>query len=176
MRRSRLLCSVLAAVLGTLATAHAAGLRVNATASMPLGLWRLVARPALLQRGQIVTVCLPDTAPIRAAHRRGYIPAGFCLGGLEPLVKPVAAIGGDLVAVAASGVAVNGRAVAGTAPSAFDGAGRPLQPFPAGVYQVEPGSVWLLSGYDVRSFDSRYFGPVPVASVQGVAEPVWVLR
>jgi type IV secretory pathway protease TraF len=41
---------------------------------------------------------------------------------------------------------------------------------------VPPGQVWLLSGHDSRSFDSRYFGPVPVANVQGVARPVWVAR
>ena len=46
-----------------------------------------------------------------------------------------------------------------------------------GAYPVAPKEVWLLSGHDPRSFDSRYFGPVPEAkSVQGIARPVWVLR
>ena len=46
----------------------------------------------------------------------------------------------------------------------------------AGAYQVKPGEVWLLSGHDPRSFDSRYFGSVPAVNVQGVARPVWVGR
>jgi type IV secretory pathway protease TraF len=40
---------------------------------------------------------------------------------------------------------------------------------------VQPGHVWLAgSGHD-RSWDSRYFGPVPVAGVRGVARPILTL-
>jgi type IV secretory pathway protease TraF len=46
---------------------------------------------------------------------------------------------------------------------------------PAGTYRVESGQLWLLSGHDPRSFDSRYFGPISVSSVQAVARPVWVI-
>ena len=52
----------------------------------------------------------------------------------------------------------------------------PLQRLTDGAYRVTPNEVWLLSNYDPRSFDSRYFGPVPAANVLGVAHPVWVLR
>jgi conjugative transfer signal peptidase TraF len=91
-------------------------------------------------------------------------------------VKPIAATAGDLVVVSTAGVTVNGQPVRDTAPLAHDSADRPLTPFPAGTYRVPPGQVWLLSGHDPRSFDSRYFGPVPAANVQGVARPVWVAR
>jgi len=165
-----------ALTMGALASANIAGLRINSTASMPRGLWRVVQRDAPLQRGEIVTVCPPDTKPIRQGVTRGYIPAGDCPDGYEPLVKPIAAIAGDLVAVSAAGVTVNGQPVQGTAQLPRDGAGRPLRPFPAGIYRVVAGELWLLSGHDPRSFDSRYFGPVPAKNVQGVAHPVWVLR
>src|SRR5262249_11111875 len=78
-------------MMATLAVGEAAGLRINATASMPRGLWRVqTGRP--IERGEIVTVCPPDQADIREAAQRGYIPSGGCPGGYEPLVKPVAAI------------------------------------------------------------------------------------
>ena len=131
---------------------------------------------ALLRRGEIVVVCLPNTAPVRMAEERGYIPSGHCPGGSEPLLKPVAATAGDVVVVSTAGLTVNGRAVQDTAPLVQDSAGRPLRPVPAGAYPVAPGEVWLLSGHDPRSFDSRYFGSVPGANVLGVAWPVWVLR
>jgi conjugative transfer signal peptidase TraF len=156
--------------------AGAAGLRVNAKASMPRGLWRIAATEARVERGEIVSVCPPDDAAIREAARRGYLPAGPCPGGYEPLVKPVAAIAGDLVAINAGGVAVNGELVADTAPLEVDSAGRPLQPIPAGAYRVPAGAVWLLSGHDPRSFDSRYLGAVPAANIQGVARPIWVVQ
>ena len=164
-----------AMVWAGLAGANTAGLRFNATPSMPVGFWRMVPNHAQLQRGEIVVVCPPDTASLRMGHERGYIPPGNCPGGSEPLVKPIAAVGGDVVAVSAIGVAVNGRPVPNTAQLSRDSAGRPLMPVPAGAYPVAPGEVWLLSGHDPRSFDSRYFGPVPESSVQGVSRPLMVL-
>ena len=163
-------------VMAALASADLGGLRINGTASMPRGLWHVGAPVAPLRRGEIVTLCPPETKPFREAAARGYLPAGFCPGGVQPLVKPIAAIAGDLVTVSAAGVTVNGKPVPGTAPMTADGAGRPLSPFPAGAYRVAPGDLWLLSGHDPRSFDSRYFGPVPAPNVQGVARPLWVLR
>jgi type IV secretory pathway protease TraF len=71
---------------------------------------------------------------------------------------------------------VNGEPVADTAQLDEDSDGRPLRPIPAGVYSVPAGAVWLLSGHDPRSFDSRYFGAVPTANIQGIARPVWVIQ
>jgi type IV secretion system protein VirB1 len=160
--------------MAVLASADVAGLRFNLTPSMPRGLWQVVMHKTPLRRGEVVTLCPPDTAPIRLGAARGYIPAGRCPGGYEPLVKPIAATAGDRVTVSAAGVTVNGQTVPGTVPLAHDSAGRVLPPFPAGAYPVPQGDVWLLSGHDPRSFDSRYFGPVPAANVLGLARPVWV--
>jgi len=175
-RRGLAAGGLMVVTLAILASADLGGLRINGTASMPRGLWHVGAPVAPLRCGEIVTLCPPDTGPFREAAARGYLPAGFCPGGFEPLVKPIAAIVGDLVTVSAAGVTVNGAPVPGTAPMTADGAGRPLSPFPAGAYRVAPGDLWLLSGHDPRSFDSRYFGPVPAPNVQGVARPLWVLR
>ncbi len=175
--RASVACSLIGAlVIGTLATADVAGLRVNATPSMPRGLWRVVDRDAPLHRGEIVTVCPPDITPVRQGAERGYIPAGNCPGGYQALVKPVVAIAGDLVSVTPGGVSVNDEPVQGTAQLAQDSAGRPLRAVPTGAYRVAQGDIWLLSGHDARSFDSRYFGAVPAANVQGIAQPVWVIR
>jgi conjugative transfer signal peptidase TraF len=162
-------------LMWTLAIAWLWGIRVNDTASMPRGLWQVRAVVAPLRRGEFVTLCLPDTVPIREAVARGFLPAGTCAGGYEPLVKPVAAVEGDRVTVTPSGVAVDGQPLAHTTQLMRDSAGRPLRPVAPGVYQVMPGQVWLLSGHDPRSYDSRYFGPVPTANVLGVARPLWVL-
>jgi conjugative transfer signal peptidase TraF len=92
------------------------------------------------------------------------------------MIKPVAAIPGDLVTVTARGIAVNGEPVADSGPLEKASAGPALRPIPAGVYSVPAGAVWLLSGHDPRSFDSRYFGAVPAANIQGLARPVWVIE
>jgi conjugative transfer signal peptidase TraF len=107
---------------------------------------------------------------------RGYIASGVCPGGYEPLLKPVAAIAGDVVSVNAAGIAVNGNPVADTVALAQDSAGRALQALPLGLYRVSPGEVWVLSDHDPRSFDSRYFGAVPAAKIAGIARQLWVIR
>ena len=169
-------CAGGALILAGLAGAHSAGLRINNTVSMPRGLWRVAAATNPLRRGEVVAFCPPDTPPFQQAEARGYIASGSCPGGHAPLLKPVAATPGDTVAVTASGlIAVNGELVRGSAQLAQDSAGRPLQPVQPGTYPVTNGQVWLLSGHDPRSFDSRYYGPVPANAVQGVARPVWVL-
>jgi len=175
IQHSLLLCATGAAALVALRAAEREGLRMNLTPSMPVGLWQLVATHSLLKRGDIVIVCLPDGSVARQAVERGYIASGSCPGGTEPLVKPVAAASGDLVTVSATGVSVNADPIANTAPLLRDDAGRELRPLPPELYRVSFNEVWLLSGYDRRSFDSRYFGAVPVANVLGVARPLWVL-
>ena len=140
-RRHAAICAVAGTVLGVFTVAQATGLRVNVTPSMPVGLWMVTAASLSPGRDEIVAVCLPDTSPAREAFHRGYIGAGSCPDGAEPLVKPIAAIGGDVVAVSAAGIAVNGAAIGNTAPLRRDEAGRPLQPVPAGLYRVPSGEL-----------------------------------
>ena len=53
-----------------------------------------------------------------------------------------------------------------------DHAGRPLPRLPFGRHVVAPAHVWLVGQSHARSWDSRYFGPVAVAGVRGVARPI----
>jgi conjugative transfer signal peptidase TraF len=154
--------------------AGAAGLRLNATASMPRGLWRVAPAAGPIPRGAIVSLCLPPGPLLRLALRRGYLGAGPCPGGAEPLLKPVAAIAGDVVRITPAGISVNGALLPNSAGLRQDSTGRPLRPLPPGTYRVGSGAVWLVSSYAGKSFDSRYFGPVPVSAVHGTAQPVWL--
>lgn len=154
------------------ATGAGAGLKVNTTPSLPMGIWRV--SPGLPARGQIALVCPPDDAIFRGAHRAGYIGNGNCAGGLAPLLKPVAAIAGDRVEITPTGVVVNGRLLPNTKRMRFDGSGRELPPLSITDQIVPPGAVWLLSSYNRASFDSRYFGPLPTSRVKGVARPLLI--
>lgn len=155
------------------AAAYAEGYRVNLTPSMPVGVWQ-IASDKTFARGDVVWACAPNTAPLREAHRFGYIPAGFCESGLSPLLKPVVAVEGDRVAVSDDGVRVNGELVANSAPARRDAQGRNLPQVPRLSYVVQPDQVWLVSSHNPASFDSRYFGPVSASLVDGRAHPVLV--
>ena len=91
-------------------------------------------------------------------------------------MKPVVARAGDSVQVSERGVLVNGKTVPNSAPLPKDTAGRPLTPWPFGTYPVQPGTVWVISDYHPRSFDSRYFGPISEALVRNRLRPLLVLR
>lgn len=129
------------------------GMIYNHTDSMPRGWYAPTDAP--IRVGSIVKACPP-----KLAIERQYVREGDCNGG-EPLLKPVAALAGDHVRVEASGVWINGEYRA--ALLAADSAGRPLA-----AAEVDrallPGEVFLLSTYNGKSFDSRYFGPVALGA------------
>jgi conjugative transfer signal peptidase TraF len=148
------------------------GFRVNTSPSMPLGLWyeHASARHVYVA-GDIVEVCPP-----MALWQRYYLRPGQCPSSArEPILKIIAASPGDVVDVSPNGMVVNGVKLANTSPLSRDGVGRPLAPYPPGTYTVLPGTVWLVAPrWD--SYDSRYFGPVSIEDIQGLAEPVWLQK
>jgi conjugative transfer signal peptidase TraF len=169
-----------AIVVGSYALLYAAallarheGIAINHTTSAPRGLWRVYPLSGPVERGQMVSFCPPDDAWFRRAREQGRLDYGRCLGGYEPMLKTVRAISGDVVTVTADGVAVNGQLLANSAALARDGAGREMDVTPHGTYAVANGEVWVFSAYTPRSFDSRYFGPVATAQIEGEAKPLW---
>ncbi len=97
---------------------------------------------------------------------------GTCPDGYAALLKPVVAWPGDTVTTSPAGVAVNGRPVPNSAPLMRDSLGRELHPYPYGTYEVLAGQIWVVSSYSSKSFDSRYFGPVPLKTVREWVRPL----
>jgi len=167
--------------LGAVATLLWLG-RINTSPSLPRGLYLEVPRgwreraPA---RGDLVLACAP-AAGAELARRRGYLGDGPCgagaAGGAQLLGKVVLAGAGDEVVFGPDGLAVNGRAVGASRPLARDSAGRPLAHWPFGRFRMAPGDVWLFAPSHPRSYDSRYFGPVPAAAVRGWLMPLMVVN
>ena len=151
-----------------------AGFRFNETPSAPLGLWRVAAPAKPPARGAYVSFCPPDTPIFRLAKERGYLAKGACASGLQPLLKPVAAIAGDRVTLDEKGFWVNGELISKSRAEDQDRLGRPLPALSFSSAIVPEGEVWLLSSVHASSFDSRYFGAVKVAGIEGVAAPMWV--
>jgi conjugative transfer signal peptidase TraF len=158
------LAAALVAILA-FGTAHIGGYRINLTPSEPLGLWRIVPLDRPVAVNDLVFICPPATAEMREARARGYLRCGSCPGGVATLIKTVIAVAGQDAEIGAS-VSVDGRVVPASSLAPRDGKGRPLSPFPGGT--VPPGYVFLHSAFP-GSFDSRYFGPVPIFGILGLA-------
>ncbi|MDH6268249.1 conjugative transfer signal peptidase TraF [Rhizobium sp. SG_E_25_P2] len=150
-------------------TAVAGGYRVNLTPSEPLGLWRIVPLDRPVAVNDLVFICPLATAEMGEARARGYLRSGSCPGGVAPLIKTVIAVAGQHVEIGDS-VSVDGRVVSSSSLALRDGKGRPLTPFPSGI--VPPGHVFLYSAFP-GSYDSRYFGPVPISGILGLAQEVF---
>ena len=155
--------------------ARALSLRVNESPSLPVGVWRLSRLRDEVRRDDVVSFCPPDTWVFREARLRGYLGSGLCEGGYEPLLKPIAAIEGDRVTRTEQGIRINGRLIVNSRRLDHDGSGRPLTGAGANDVIVAKGEIWLISSYNPLSFDSRYFGPVPISRIEGLARPVFVL-
>jgi conjugative transfer signal peptidase TraF len=155
-------------MVGTLQIFGLAGVRINASPSLPVGLYLVTVH----SDANLVEFCPAGNLAELALARR-YRDAGSCPDGGAPLLKPVVARAGDVVELSPAGIAVNGRLLPHTEPLARDTKNRPLSPWPIGRYTVGPDSIWVASSYNARSFDSRYFGPVKLAYVRDYVRP-WI--
>jgi conjugative transfer signal peptidase TraF len=133
----------------------------NGSGSAPIGFYRIEYRSP--ERGETVAV-RPSATLANLVSAYGVLPAGV------PLLKQVAAVGGDRVCRSDGVVFLNGKAVAETLD--HDAADRPL-PAWEGCLTLFAGQFFLLQPHPY-SFDSRYFGPVSEAQIIGVARPLWI--
>jgi conjugative transfer signal peptidase TraF len=141
---------------------HRPWLLWNASASAPIGLYRLHAF-GIPGNGALVALRPPQPLAGFLAER-GYLPVG------TPLLKHVVAGEGQRVCRIHDVVLVDGVAAALALGS--DRQGRAL-PSWNGCRTLTPDEVFLLNAVP-GSLDSRYFGPLPVAAIVGHATPLWV--
>ena len=161
-----------ALVLTTFAAIAATGIhgfRVNFTPSEPIGLWRILPLDRPVRNGDLVFICPPITEAMREARARGYLRYGLCTGGVAPMIKTVAATSGQIVDIHHD-VRIDGNQLAHSQPMAKDARGRQMVPYRGGV--VPSGTLYLHSDFP-GSFVSRYFGPLPLENVLGMAREVW---
>ncbi len=166
MALSVFVCLALVVVL-----AHQAGLRVNTTRSIPLGLYVLSNEP--IEKGAYVLFCPPERPEFDLAKERGYIGAGFCPGGYGNMMKKVLAAHNDVVSVTDGGVMINGMLIPASQPIEADLIGRPLPRFRVTAHVLDPTELLLMSDTNSRSFDARYFGPIDRDHIQGLIYPIF---
>ena len=133
-----------------------AGLRFNPTPSLPKGIYRIA--PGAPGKNDLVSFCLEGRFA-ELALERGYLEPGSCPSGLRPLLKRLEGMPGDFIDPS------------NLAPQPFDSQGRPM-PSALQAGAIPPGMALVLADHP-GSFDSRYFGLVPLDSLQRV-EPVFI--
>lgn len=144
--------------------------RLNLSASAPRGLYFLSGEGEVAA-GDPVLVCLP-AGLAKFGRSRGYLSRGRCHGASEA-IKRVIARGGDQVHLGLTYLVVNRRIYVYPPVPVEDFAGRRLELWHHGCFTVPHGQVFVLGITAARSWDSRYFGPVPASSVRSKLTPAW---
>ena len=143
-------------------TGHAPHFIWNASASVPIGLYRIepVGR---IEVADLVSVVAP--APLDSfLAERGYVARNV------PLIKRVLAVSGTTVCRRGATIIAYDHAY-GEARER-DGLGRDL-PSWQGCRQLGVGDVFLMNWDAADSLDGRYFGPLPTSSITARVIPVW---
>jgi conjugative transfer signal peptidase TraF len=162
-RRGQVLIGVCAALAAIVADhQHLPRVIYNPSASAPRG-WYRVAPAQGLKVDDYVLVNLPWSIK-RLADQRHYLPASV------PLLKRIGAVTHQFVCARGRSLWIDGHlaAIALT----HDSAGRELVAW-HGCRGLGADELLLISRDHIDSFDSRYFGPIPVSAVMGKASSVW---
>ncbi len=135
----------------------------NASASVPIGLYAV--HPAdRLRTGELLVVTPPEPLATFLDERR-YLPEGI------PLLKHVAALPGQTVCRTGNTISIDGRDVGFALDR--DHLDRSL-PVWQGCRVISAGEVFLMNRQSVASLDGRYFGPLPITTIVGRADPIWI--
>lgn len=134
----------------------------NASPSVPTGLYRVVreAHPKVMD----LVVVRPPQDLVWFLAEGHYLPRGV------PLLKHVAALGGQRVCRIGFAVSVDGVPYGDALPR--DRRGRPL-PSWRGCLVLTADQVFLMNPERPDSLDGRYFGPLDRSTIVGRAEPIW---
>ena len=137
-------------------------LLLNLTPSIPKGVY-LVDPSNSLKKGEIV-VFRPPMAVYRALGKRPW------LNEEKFFIKPIAAVSGDEVCKLENSVVINQTTELSVLRT--DSQGKLLPKFD-GCKTIGAHEFLPISTYSSRSFDGRYFGPIPTSAILGKAIPVF---
>lgn len=131
----------------------------NITESVPLGLYAVEHRTPL--RGELAVIS-PEETLSALLHAQHALAPG------RVLIKPLAALQGDIVCRTGVIITINGD-VAGRAHK-LSSSGKEL-PNWQGCRRLTQQEVFVVADHP-SSFDSRYFGPIDARQLIGVARPL----
>lgn len=132
---------------------------VNITSSAPMGVYMISSDQELK----------PDVfVMVKENHRLEQF-----YGSKRPpqlLLKHIAGMPGDIMTVTDSDVRINTESYPTLS---YTSNGMPLQHLQNGIYTLSSDE-YFVANIPIRSYDSRYFGPVKRDEIQSVVTPVWL--
>lgn len=152
-----------AAILTSIATGGIS-ITINTTPSAPKGLY-ILTNPKHLNRGDYIIMNIPESV-------KTWLISEKLITNREHLLKQIGGLPGDFYEVTATALRING-AYRGPV-FATDKNGVPAPKF-RGKGVIHDGYIFPVATRIPRSFDGRYFGPIPVQMIVKKATPflIW---
>lgn len=160
----RIFITIISATTLTGILLYCFGFQVNFTASMPKGIY--LTKGGDIQRGDYVRYCIPANDAARLELGQRYLKPGSCPSGLQPLLKTVVGLPGDMLEFSNDGILINGHFIPNSAPNVADSNGEKINRI-HGKGIIGDGYAIVLSPH-INGFDSRYFGWVRLSDMQKV--------
>lgn len=146
--------------------------KINTSESFPVGIYK-VTPTKTVNIGDLIVICPSNTVGWKATYK-DYLPQSLECKETHTvsLLKRVVALKGDVVEVL-NQVSVNGKVLKNSDVLKLDGKNRPVKSC-EGKYLMGERDVWVMSDYNRKSYDSRYFCALSIQNIIGVAKPLIV--
>lgn len=148
------------------------GYQVNVTASYPMGIYKIYEDSKNINRNDMILFCPPDNDTFKMAKKVGYLRSGFCPGNYIKMMKKVSGLPGDKININKF-VYVNSKKLINSDLYKKDSQDNILPELKEN-FILEDDQYFLMSDYDKKSFDSRYFGPINKKQLIGKMKPIFI--
>ncbi|NEW59903.1 conjugative transfer signal peptidase TraF [Sulfurovum sp. bin170] len=141
----------------------------NTTSSFPLGFYK-ISKSNQYKKGDLVSFCAVPSKMIDRMIKQGYSQKNsLCPNQTPQLLKKILGLEGDNITMN-SVVLVNNQPIKNSRVFKKDRNGNLLN-FQQS-QRVKKDYFWAMSDYNEKSFDSRYFGQIPLENIIGRATPI----
>ncbi|MBU1386942.1 MAG: conjugative transfer signal peptidase TraF [Proteobacteria bacterium] len=161
--------SVFSIVVITGCIFYQTGFRINLTSSLPLGIWKIDKSFARIEKGDYVWFT-PTKKIADFALKRGYLEKNTnCENNAIPLLKIVYGLPGDKYSFHQNAIRINNVPVKNLKRRETDSKDRPMPKISNGI--IRENQLFVLTMHS-HSYDSRYYGTIPIENVIGTAKPI----
>jgi len=141
----------------------------NTTSSFPIGVYK-ISKKENYKRGDLVSFCAMPSEMIDKMIKQGYTQKNSsCPNQTPQLLKKIFGLEGDRIDIKEN-VFVNNHLIKNSRVFKKDSRGNYLSIETS--QTIKKDKFWAMSDYNEKSYDSRYFGQVPLKNIIGVATPI----
>lgn len=142
---------------------------INTTKSIPIGVYVSLNSKDPLDKNDLISFCLNDEYFKNLAIKFDFIKenGGRWCNGVQPILKPIVAVKGDIVFINKDGITVNGNLISNTKPI-LD-----IKNSSNFVYKKTlEEDEFIVASSEPTGYDSRYYGIIKLSDINTKIKPV----